>query len=93
MERRINGWVAEGLPVETREMATEDAKAAGAIAMFGEKYGDTVRVRGRQHDALPIVVISSWFRHRRLETGHHGSHSSSGISAAAALMFCVSSGL
>ena len=44
MERRINGWVAEGLPVETREMAVADAKAAGAIAMFGEKYGDTVRV-------------------------------------------------
>jgi alanyl-tRNA synthetase len=49
VERRINGWVAEGLPVETREMAVADAKAAGAIAMFGEKYGDTVRVRNIPH--------------------------------------------
>lgn len=44
VERLINGWVAEGLPVRTREMGIADAKAAGAIAMFGEKYSDTVRV-------------------------------------------------
>ena len=56
VEQRINGWVAEGLPVETREMAVADAKAAGAIAMFGEKYGDTVRVSG--YSAIIMQVFS-----------------------------------
>lgn len=84
MERRINCWVAEGLPVETREMAVADAKAAGAIAMFGEKYGDTVRVRGNQHHPHPAATILSSFLHMQLPTSHRGSCSSSSACAAAA---------
>lgn len=45
MEALVNGWIAEGHPVTTREMAIDDARAAGALAMFDEKYGATVRVR------------------------------------------------
>lgn len=44
VEALVNGWIAEGFPVTTREMAIDDARAAGALAMFDEKYGDTVRV-------------------------------------------------
>ncbi|RRQ23270.1 alanine--tRNA ligase [Guyparkeria sp. SCN-R1] len=44
IERLVNAQVRENNAVETREMAIDDARAAGAMALFGEKYGDTVRV-------------------------------------------------
>ena len=40
----VNSMIARGLEGNTEELAIEDAKKKGAIAMFGEKYGDTVRV-------------------------------------------------
>ena len=40
----INNAILEGYPVETREMPIEEAKKMGAMALFSEKYGDTVRV-------------------------------------------------
>ena len=44
VERRVNEKIAAALPVETRVMSIEEAKQSGAMALFGEKYGDTVRV-------------------------------------------------
>jgi alanyl-tRNA synthetase len=44
IEALINGWIAEAHALEVQEMAIEQARAAGAVAMFGEKYGATVRV-------------------------------------------------
>lgn len=44
IETLINGWIAEAHDLEVQEMAIEKAKAAGAVAMFGEKYADVVRV-------------------------------------------------
>jgi alanyl-tRNA synthetase len=44
IEALINGWIADAHDLEVQEMAIEQAKAAGAVAMFGEKYGDVVRV-------------------------------------------------
>ncbi|HSH84943.1 MAG TPA: alanine--tRNA ligase [Guyparkeria sp.] len=44
VERLVNAQIRENQAVETREMALDDARAAGAMALFGEKYGDTVRV-------------------------------------------------
>jgi alanyl-tRNA synthetase len=44
IEAEVNAHIWENLPIETREMAYKDAVAAGAMALFGEKYGDRVRV-------------------------------------------------
>jgi len=44
IEALINGWISEAHALEVQEMAIEQAKAAGAVAMFGEKYADVVRV-------------------------------------------------
>ena len=44
IETLINGWIAEAHCLEVQEMAIDQAKAAGAVAMFGEKYADVVRV-------------------------------------------------
>lgn len=44
IEALINGWISDAHTLQVQEMAIEAAKAAGAVAMFGEKYADVVRV-------------------------------------------------
>ena len=44
VESEVNQIILSGTAVETKEMPIEQAKAMGAMALFGEKYGDTVRV-------------------------------------------------
>ncbi|MBQ8318926.1 MAG: alanine--tRNA ligase [Lachnospiraceae bacterium] len=44
VEAIVNAEIERDLAVETAEMSIEDAKKTGAMALFGEKYGETVRV-------------------------------------------------
>ena len=45
VERMVNSMIREDIPLdEHRDTPVEEAKKLGAIALFGEKYGDTVRV-------------------------------------------------
>ena len=44
VEARVNGLLAEDLEVHAEIMSQEQARSAGAMALFGEKYGDRVRV-------------------------------------------------
>ncbi|MCB5409130.1 alanine--tRNA ligase [Pseudogemmobacter faecipullorum] len=44
VEADVNAYIRQNTPVETRIMTPDDARAIGAQALFGEKYGDEVRV-------------------------------------------------
>ncbi len=44
VETAVNEAILKGLPVVTKEMKLDEARACGATALFGEKYGDVVRV-------------------------------------------------
>ena len=44
VEREVNAYIRENTQVTTRLMAPEEAVEAGALALFGEKYGEEVRV-------------------------------------------------
>ena len=63
VEQRVNVLLAEDLPVHAEIMGIEQAQQAGAMALFGEKYGDRVRV----------VSVGDWAR--ELCGGTHALHS------------------
>lgn len=44
VEKIVNRQILKGSKVDTKEMDVEAARKSGAVALFGEKYGDTVRV-------------------------------------------------
>ncbi|WP_091740359.1 alanine--tRNA ligase [Phenylobacterium immobile] len=44
IEAEVNAVIRQNLPAETKQMAPAEAIEAGAMALFGEKYGDSVRV-------------------------------------------------
>ena len=59
VEAEVNGRIRENTPVTTRLMTPEAAVAEGAMALFGEKYGDEVRVvaMGEGGDERPAYSI------------------------------------
>jgi alanyl-tRNA synthetase len=44
VEDDVNGWIVENLPVRALTTTLDEAKSLGAMALFGEKYGDVVRM-------------------------------------------------
>src|SRR6478672_6079569 len=44
VEEQVNTWIAEAHTAQIEVLPIAEAKAKGAVAMFGEKYGDEVRV-------------------------------------------------
>ncbi|MBR3629168.1 MAG: alanine--tRNA ligase, partial [Oscillospiraceae bacterium] len=44
VEQLVNEWILSAIPVEVNEMPIDEARKLGAMALFGEKYGDIVRV-------------------------------------------------
>ncbi len=44
VERKVNRWISEAIPEETKVLSIDEAKKIGAKALFDDKYGDVVRV-------------------------------------------------
>ena len=44
VEARVNEWIAAAMPVRALETTLDEARSLGAMALFGEKYGDWVRM-------------------------------------------------
>ena len=53
-ESVMNKWIGEGYSIQTKVMDIEEAKLTGATALFGEKYGDKVRVVSIEKDGQSI---------------------------------------
>jgi alanyl-tRNA synthetase len=56
VEADVNAQIRANETVSTRLMTPEDAIAAGAMALFGEKYGDEVRVLTMGRDAYSVEL-------------------------------------
>ncbi len=61
VEEHVEEQIAKNLPVITENMSLEEAKKTGAMALFGEKYGDIVRVV-RWEISLPNFVVVHMYR-------------------------------
>jgi alanyl-tRNA synthetase len=80
IERRVNAWVRADTEVEAAQMPIAEARAQGAMALFGEKYGDVVRVvtigcdekdEGERTKAEEAILINTSFCSRELCGGTH----------------------
>ena len=56
IEDRVNGQIRANTAVLTRLMSMEEAMAAGAMALFGENYGDEVRVLSMSEDDFSVEL-------------------------------------
>ncbi|WP_170600514.1 alanine--tRNA ligase [Ruegeria arenilitoris] len=90
VEREVNEFIRQNSTVETRIMTPDDARALGAQALFGEKYGDEVRVvsmgkaqTGKGHDGQTWSIELCGGTHVR-QTGDIGTFVILGDSASSA---------
>jgi alanyl-tRNA synthetase len=91
VEREVNDFIRQNSPVETRIMTPDDARGIGAQALFGEKYGDEVRVvsmgtlngSGKGRDAQTYSIELCGGTHVR-QTGDIGVFVALGDSASSA---------
>ncbi|WP_328184594.1 alanine--tRNA ligase [Marinobacter sp. OP 3.4] len=81
IERQVNEQILANTPVQTDLMDMESAKEKGAIALFDEKYGDTVRVLSMGADDYSIELCGGTHVARTGDIGLFRITSESGISA------------
>ena len=61
IESLVNQWISDATHLETNVMALQDAKNAGATAMFGEKYGEQVGIYKSKQMTLEIKILQQYF--------------------------------
>lgn len=62
IEGLINSWIEDSTLLQTKVMPLTDAKKAGAIAMFGEKYGEQVQVSIKSFLLYFCVLTENGFK-------------------------------
>ena len=81
IENRVNGQIRANTPVQTRLMNMDEAVAAGAMALFGEKYGDEVRVLSMGEDDFSVELCGGTHVDRTGDIGLLRLTSESGVAA------------
>ncbi|MBD3639408.1 MAG: alanine--tRNA ligase, partial [Marinobacter sp.] len=81
IERQVNEQVLENTPVQTEITDMESAKEKGAMALFGEKYGDSVRVLSMGTDNYSVELCGGTHVARTGDIGLFRITSESGISS------------
>ena len=81
IENRVNEQVRANTPVTTRIMSMDEAIEAGAMALFGEKYGDEVRVLTMGEDNFSVELCGGTHVDRTGDIGLMRIVSESGIAA------------
>ena len=81
IERQVNEQILSNTPVQTDLMDMEAAKEKGAMALFGEKYGDTVRVLSMGSEDYSVELCGGTHVARTGDIGLFRVTSESGISA------------
>lgn len=79
VEEQVNTWISEAYDAEVNVMPIAEAKAKGAIAMFGEKYGDEVRVV--DYPGVSMELCGGTHVHNTAEIGVFKIISETGISS------------
>ncbi|MBY6034864.1 alanine--tRNA ligase [Marinobacter daepoensis] len=81
IERQVNGQILENTPVSVDVTDMETAKEKGAMALFGEKYGDVVRVLSMGTDRYSVELCGGTHVARTGDIGLFRITSESGISS------------
>ncbi|PSF05300.1 alanine--tRNA ligase [Marinobacter fuscus] len=81
IERQVNEQILQNTPVEIDITDMETAKAKGAMALFGEKYGDEVRVLSMGSDRYSVELCGGTHVSRTGDIGLFRITSESGISS------------
>lgn len=81
IEQLVNDQVRLNSPVSTRVMSMDDAVAEGAMALFGEKYGDEVRVLSMGVDDFSVELCGGTHVSRTGDIGLMRIVSESGVAA------------
>lgn len=81
IENMVNAQIRANTPVTTRLMNIEDAKASGAMALFGEKYDDEVRVLSMGAEDFSVELCGGTHAARTGDIGVLKVTSESGIAA------------
>jgi len=81
IERQVNEQILDNTPVDTEITDMEQAQKKGAMALFGEKYGDSVRVLSMGTDAYSVELCGGTHVSRTGDIGLFRITSESGISS------------